>query len=80
MLKATKSKALSKREIQFNKGVSRLRYKVERTFGSTNRWLGAGIARYVELNKMHTQHLMQAIAYNLYCSPGRIMLYCKIKG
>lgn len=77
MFKATKSKALSKREIQFNKGVSRLRYKVERTFGSTNRWFGAGIARYVEINKMHTQHLMQAIAYNLYCSPGIVMSCCR---
>jgi len=75
MFKATKSKALSKREIQFNKGVSRLRYKVERTFGSTNRWFGTGVARYVGLNKMHTQHLVQAIAYNLYCSPGIIYVY-----
>lgn len=73
MFKATKSKTLSKREIQFNKGVSRLRYKVERTFGSINRWFGGGIARYEGINKMHTQHLMQAIAYNLYCSPEIVM-------
>lgn len=75
--KGYKSKALSKREIQFNKGVSRLRYKIERTFGSTNRWFGGGIACYVGVNKMHTQHLMQAIAYNLYCSPEIVMSSCK---
>ena len=38
-----KSKVLSKREIQFNKGESRLKYKIERTFSSTNRWVGTGI-------------------------------------
>jgi len=73
MNKAAKNRKLTEREIQFNKIVSKTRYKVERTFGSIKRWFGGGVARYVGLSKMHTQHLMEAIAYNLYRSPGIIM-------
>lgn len=76
--KATKNKPLSPREIQFNKLVSKTRYKVERTFGSMRRWFGAGTARYVGLAKMHTQHLMEAIAYNLYRAPGIVASNCEI--
>ena len=75
--KATKNKPLTDRERQFNKLVSKTRYKVERTFGSMRRWFGAGTARYVGLAKMHTQHLMEAIAYNLYRSPGIIVSNCQ---
>lgn len=73
MNKAGKNRKLTEREIQVNKIVSKTRYKVERTFGSIKRWFGGGVARYVGLSKMHTQHLMEAIAYNLYRSPGIIM-------
>ena len=76
MNKAAKNRKLTEREIQFNKIVSKTRYKVERTFGSIKRWFGGGAARYVGLSKMHTQHLMEAIAYNLYRSPGIIMSQC----
>jgi len=76
MNKASKNRKLTEREIQFNKIVSKIRYKVERTFGSIKRWFGGGVARYVGLSKMHTQHLMEAIAYNLYRSPGIIMSQC----
>ena len=75
--KATNNKPLTPREIQFNKLVSKTRYKVERTFGSMRRWFGAGTARYVGLAKMHTQHMMEAIAYNLYRSPGIIVSNCQ---
>jgi transposase, IS5 family len=69
MRKAPKGKKLTEREMKCNKLVSKIRFKVERTFGSIHRWFGGGIARYVGLEKMHTQHLMEAIAYNLYRSP-----------
>ncbi len=75
--KASKNRSLTPREIQFNKLVSRTRYRVERTFGSMRRWFGAGTARYVGLAKMHTQHLMEAIAYNLYRSPRIIASLCE---
>lgn len=73
MHKADKNKSLPKRLQQFNTLVSKTRYAVERTFGSMGRWFNAGIARYVGKAKTHTQHLMEAMAYNLYRSPGIVM-------
>ena len=75
--KAKKNKKLTKREIEFNKLISKTRYKVERTFGTIKKQFGGAIARYIGLDKMHTQHLMQAIAYNLYRSPGIIVSCCE---
>lgn len=71
--KAYKNRPLTFREKLINKAISKTRYKVERTFGSMVSWFGAGIARYVGIEKMHTQHLMQAIAYNLYRAPRIIV-------
>jgi transposase, IS5 family len=70
MHKATKNKALTAWQIKFNQIISKTRYKAERTIGSMKRWFRAATARYVGLDKTHTQHLMEAIAYNLYRSPG----------
>ena len=70
MHKAVKNKPLTSWQIKFNQIISKTRYKVERTAGSMKRWFRAGIARYVGLAKTHTQHLMEAIAYNLYGVPG----------
>lgn len=77
MRKTPKNKSLTKREALCNNLISKTRYKIERTFGSIRRWFGAGTARYVGLAKMHSQHLLEAIAYNLYRSPGIIMSNCK---
>ena len=73
MHKAARNKALTSHQQSFNKIVSKVRYKIERTFGGTQRWFKTGIARYVGKAKTHTQHLMEAIAYNLYRSPGIVM-------
>lgn len=75
--KASKGRKLTEREVQFNKLVSKTRYRVERTFGSMKRWFGAGTARYVGLAKMHTQHLMEALAYNLYRAPRIVVSNCE---
>jgi len=40
------------------------------------RWFRTGLARYVGLAKTHTQHLLEAIAYNLYRAHG-IMSNCQ---
>ena len=32
-----------------------------------------GTSLYVELTKTHAQHVMEAIAHNLYCAPGLIV-------
>jgi IS5 family transposase len=43
---------------------------LDNLLGSIQRWFRAGTARYMGLAKTHTQHLMEAIAYNLYRAPG----------
>jgi IS5 family transposase len=70
MHKATKSTKLNKRQQSVNTAISKYRYKIERTFGCMKRWAGAGIARYRGLAKTHTQHLLEAMAHNLYRMPG----------
>jgi len=45
--------------------------------GDMRRWFRTGPARYVGLTKTHTQHLLEAIAYNLYRAPGIIMSNCQ---
>ena len=57
----------------FNKRVSTFRYTVERTFGSIQKWFGAGIARDVGLAKTNTQHLLESICYNLKRAPRLII-------
>ncbi len=73
MHKAVKNKPLNSHQLRFNKIVSQVRFKVERTFAGITRWFKSGVARYVGKEKTHTQHLMEAIAYNLYRSPGIVM-------
>lgn len=74
--KAVKGKSLTDKEMMFNKIAGKTRYKVERTFGSIKLWFKSGTARYIGLDKTHTQHLLDAIAYNLYRAPGIIMSNC----
>lgn len=68
--KAKKGQCLTAREIWRNKLIGKTRFKVERTFGGIKRWFNSTCARYKGILKMHTQNLMEAIAYNLYRSPG----------
>jgi IS5 family transposase len=70
MHKAAKNKPLTAWQIKFNQIISKTRYKIERTAGSMKRWFNAATARYVGMAKTHTQHLMEAMAYNLYRSPN----------
>ena len=73
MHKGTKVRKITKREQLINVAISKIRYRVERTFGSIRRWFLGGVARYVGLAKTHAQHIMEAMAYNLYRSPGIIV-------
>jgi IS5 family transposase len=68
--KAKKNQPLTHWEKLFNKIIGKTRFKVERTFGGIKRWFSGGVARYRGIEKMHTQNLMEAMAYNLYRSPG----------
>jgi IS5 family transposase len=67
--KAQKNKPLTELEKKINKKISQTRYKIERTFGSMKRWFKTGEARYIGKAKMHSQHLLQGICYNLYRVP-----------
>lgn len=49
------------------KAISKTRWVVERTFGSLKRWFGLGVKG---LAKVHSQYVLEAIAYNLKRSPG----------
>ena len=73
MRRVTRGKGLSAREQQLNAGISRTRCRIERTFGAMHRWFHGGTARYVGLAKTHAQHVMEAIAHNLYRAPGFIV-------
>ena len=70
--KAHRNRPLSKWERVYNQLISSYRYRVEQVFGSIKGWFGGGISRYVGLKKMHAQHVLEAIAYNLYRIPGLI--------
>jgi len=72
--KVYKNRPLTEWQKKYNRLISKKRWVVERTFGGMRRWFGCGTARYVGLAKTHTQHLLEAIAYNLYRAPG-IILY-----
>lgn len=78
MYKAVRNKPLTNHQQRFNKIASQTRFKVERTFGGTTRWFKTGATRYVGQAKTHTQHLLEAIAYNLYRSPGIVVSNAKL--
>ncbi|XWN34691.1 MAG: IS5 family transposase [Roseivirga sp.] len=54
----------------YNRLIGERRYKVERVFGSIKSWFKAGSARYVGKAKTHSQHVLEALCYNLYRAPG----------
>ena len=71
--KACRNKPLTVWEKRYNKRIGRSRYKIERVFGSIKRWFGRLEAKYVGMAKTHGQHILEAIAYNLYRLPGIIL-------
>ena len=52
---------ITERQQRINVEISKIRYKVERTFGSMHRWFGTGMAGHVGLSKTYTQHIVQSI-------------------
>jgi len=70
LYKAVKNKPLTEIEKQINKKISQTRYKIERTFGLMNRWFNVSRTRYVGKANTHSQHLLQAICYNLNRMPN----------
>ena len=62
--KAYRNNPLTNWQKEYNRLISKNRWVVERTFGGMRRWFHCGVARYIGLAKTHTQHLLEAIAYN----------------
>lgn len=57
--------SLAEEEIQRNKRISKVRYKIEQYFGITSRYHGAGRARFTTIMKESWDHLSGAIAFNI---------------
>ena len=70
--KAHRNRPLTHWQKAFNKLMSKTRYVAERTFGGMKRWFGAVAARYRGIEKMHTQHILEANCYNLKRAPGLV--------
>jgi IS5 family transposase len=68
-----KNRPLTYWQKEYNRLISKKRWVVEHTSGGMRRWFGCGLARYVGLAKTYTQHLLEAIAYNLYRALGIII-------
>ena len=64
---------------RYNRAISKTRWVVERTFGGMVRWFRADVTRFKGRQKVHTQHVLEAIAYNLKRSPGLLCLNAKNK-
>lgn len=65
MHKKPKGKELSPALESCNRAISAGRYVIERTFGSIHSWMGGGRARYRGLAKVHTQGVLEFMAYNI---------------
>ena len=63
--KAVRGKPLSHWAKKRNKAISKTRYKVERIFGGIKLWFKSGYSRYVGTVKTHSQHVLEAISFNL---------------
>jgi len=63
--KAIKNNPLTRRQLQRNRMIIKVRYVVERAFGSQACWFNATMLRYCGLAKTHTWHILLAMAYNL---------------
>ncbi len=55
---------LTELEHERNKGISKIRYKIEQYFGLTERHMGGGQARFTTLIKEHWNRLCQVMAFN----------------
>lgn len=56
---------LTENEIKRNKKISKVRYKIEQYFGITEKYHGAGKARFTSLVKEGWDHLCGAVAFNI---------------
>ena len=55
---------LTELEHKRNKGISKIRYKIEQYFGLTERHMGGGTARFTTLIKEHWNRFCQVLTFN----------------
>ena len=67
--KAKRNKPLIAYLLRKNEEISKIRYVGERTCGGQKAWFGGGGTRHVGLARTHTQHVLEAICYNLKRAP-----------
>lgn len=65
MHRASRGNPLSLWQLMKNKLISKVRYKVERAFGTLKRKFGMNRARYCGLGKVHAELCLKAICFNL---------------
>ena len=71
--KAARGNPLTYWANRYNKLVGNHRYKIERVFERIQRRFGGLNACYAVLVKMHGQHVLEALVYNLYRLAGIIV-------
>jgi transposase, IS5 family len=64
MRKDYRNAKLTELEHERNKGISKIRYKIEQYFGLTERHMGGGRARFTTLINEHWNRLCQVMAFN----------------
>ena len=74
MEKGYRNKPLTKPQKERNKAISKERWVVEQTFGGLARWFHGQVTRFKGLDKVHNQHVLESIAYNLKRSPRMMAL------
>lgn len=74
MRKAARGRPLRASEKQFNKLISKRRFRVEQCFGTMKRLFGLHRARYFGVDKTHAQLAMAAIGQNLLKAANKITL------
>lgn len=72
MYKASKHKSLTNRQKKFNKAVSKLRFRVEQSFGILKRRFGFNRSSYFSTRKTHAQFTIKAICLNLLKAVNKI--------
>ena len=77
MHKGYHNKPLTDWQKKYNKAISKTRWVVERTFGSLKRWFGFGTTRLKGKDKVHSVHVLEAIAHNLKRSPELVRKLAK---
>ena len=73
MHKASRGKPLAPWWSALNKMIGRVRYKVERAFGTLKRQFSMACARYIGFAQVHAQMVMAAINFNLLKAANRLV-------